>query len=344
MTFTRFLIVLATTVCWVPCLKAQPGAVDLAFDPGSTTDGAILAIAQLSEGKSIVAGEFQVMHSLLRGRVARLNPDGSVDTTFGNGLDGANNQVAALAVQPDGKVLIAGKFSTVNGVERNRIARLNADGSLDTSFGKGLEGTDGQILAVAVQADGKVLIGGVFSRVNGVLRNNFARLQPDGSLDAGFDVQFIYQEDPGVHAIVVLHDGRLLVSGGFRDISGIGRNKVARFHPDGSVDTEFTPNVFGEFSIVRTLAPQEDGKVIIGGQFTTVSGQSRGNVARLNFNGTLDTNFMAGLSGADTTVEAVAVQAGGKVLVAGYFNTMHDVTRPYIARLDVDGKRVGSYD
>jgi uncharacterized delta-60 repeat protein len=142
---------------------------------------------------------------------------------------GFHGGVAAVAVQPDGKVLIAGLFTTVNGTNRNSIARLNADGSLDGSFNPGT-GVNGTVSSVALQLDGKVLIGGSFTSVNGTNRNNIARLNANGSLDGSFD--------PGtgangiVRSIALQSDGKVLIGGDFTTVNGMVRPKVARLHGD----------------------------------------------------------------------------------------------------------------
>ena len=115
---------------------------------------------------------------------ARAQGPGSVDTSFDPG-SGANDIVRSVATQPDGKVLIGGYFTAVNGVTCNRTARLNANGSLDTGFNSG-SGANNIVLSVVVQPDGKILIGGGFTQVNGVTRSRIARLYADGSLDPSF--------------------------------------------------------------------------------------------------------------------------------------------------------------
>ncbi|HWX21059.1 MAG TPA: hypothetical protein VN578_14255, partial [Candidatus Binatia bacterium] len=111
------------------------------------------------------------------GWVARLNTNGSVDANF-NSASGANGAVNSIALQPDGKILIGGDFTAINGTTRNRIARLNADGNLDTSFDPG-SGADGSVHAIALQPDGNVFIGGDFTIVNGAVRPHLARLYAD---------------------------------------------------------------------------------------------------------------------------------------------------------------------
>jgi uncharacterized delta-60 repeat protein len=163
------------------CAAADPtpGDVDLSFNPGSAIDGTISEIAIQPDGKVLIAGNFITVAGTMRGGVARLNPDGSLDTSFLNGLTGANSSVTCVAVQADGKVLIGGYFTSVNGVSRNGIARLHMNGSLDTGFLNGIAGVGGDnasVFTLAVQADGRVLIGGRFTSVNGESRVNVARL------------------------------------------------------------------------------------------------------------------------------------------------------------------------
>src|SRR5205814_2343418 len=121
-----------------------------------------------------------------RGGIVRLNADGTTDHTFMNGLSGADAWISSVAVQSDGKVLIGGNFTTVNGVSCTRIARLNADGTLDSGFQCGVAGASVTLVySVALQSDDKVLIGGGFS-ANGESRSIVARLNVDGTLDSGF--------------------------------------------------------------------------------------------------------------------------------------------------------------
>jgi uncharacterized delta-60 repeat protein len=161
------------------------GTLDNSFDPGTGADDRVRAVAVQPDGKILIGGSFSTVNGVICNRIARLNSDGSLDTSFdpGSGLD---NAVRSVVVQADGKVLIGGDFTTVNDVARNRIARLNADSSLDTSFNPG-SGAGAVVYAMAVQPDGKVIIGGGFNTVNGVGRNHIARLNEDGSLDSTFD-------------------------------------------------------------------------------------------------------------------------------------------------------------
>jgi uncharacterized delta-60 repeat protein len=232
-------------------------------------------------------------------------------------------------------VVIGGDFTTVNGVTRNRIARLNGDGSLDTGFQNGMAGVAGAepyCFAVAVQSDGKVLIGGSFATVNGVARNCIARLNDDGSLDTGFQ-NGMAGANHRVLSVAVQSDGKVLIGGNFDTISGVARNRIARLNNDGSLDTGFMNGLSGADNSVSTVAVQSDGKVIIGGTFTAVNGGAPSRIARLNSDGSLDTGFLDGCSGADNGVFSVVAQSDGKVLLGGYFGTMNGVARNNVARL-----------
>ena len=166
------------------------GTLDLNFQPPVVVTGAVFSVAVAPDGKVLIAGDFTLVNGTNRNRIARLNQDGSLDIGFDPGA-GANAIVYAVAAQPDGKALIGGDFTTYNRTNRNRIARLNLDGSLDTSFEPGL-GPNNTVFALAPLHDGKVLIGGSFSSVSGLPRLGIARLAGDDPIDVTFQPNSIY--------------------------------------------------------------------------------------------------------------------------------------------------------
>src|SRR4030095_73808 len=153
---------------------------------GTGANGSVFTLAVQADGKILIGGDFTSFNGTSRNRFARLNSDGTLDTAFLSTGTGANDQVFALALQSDGKVLIGGFFTTVNNTTRNRIARLNSDGTLDTTFLATAAGANYSVRAIAVQSDGRVMIGGEFGNYNGAYRGNIARLKPDSSLDETF--------------------------------------------------------------------------------------------------------------------------------------------------------------
>lgn len=256
----------------------QDGSVDSSFNPGTGADSRVPVVAVQADGKVLLGGWFTSVNGVSRNRIARLNSDGSVDTSFDPGAGPVwsnDNYVWCVAVQPDGKVLIGGGLTSFNGVSQNRIARLNSDGSLDSSFNVG-SGANQEVYAVAMQSDGKVLIGGTFTSVNGLSRSRLARLNVDGSVDVGFSPNVAGP----VFSVAVQSDGRVLIGGNMGSVNGVIRMRVARIHANGTVDLSFDPGS-GPDNQVRSLALQSDGKVLVGGDFTTINGVARARIARL---------------------------------------------------------------
>ncbi len=259
--------------------------------------------------------------------VYALVPAGSIDVTFDVG-SGANGEVKTVAVQSDGKVIIAGDFTSYNGTPRNRIARLNSDGSLDSSFNVG-SGANGVVNAVAIQSDGKVLIGGNFTSYNGQGRNRIVRLDTDGSLDDSFNVGT--GANGVVNAIALQSDGKVLTGGDFTSYNDTNRNRIIRLNTDGSLDNTFDvgSGVNGE---VNTIAVESNGYVLIGGDFTTYNGIERNRVARLTSTESPEVLSLWGQKGTDGTVNALKVQSDGGILLGGGFNIYEEEGRSRVAR------------
>src|SRR5436853_314028 len=180
-------------------------------------------------------------------------------------LDGfdpnANGTVNVVVVQPDGKILIGGAFTTVLGVARNNIARLNTDGTLDTVFNPNANGT---VDSIAVQADGKILAGGAFHGANsigGQTRNRIDRLDATAGAADSFDPN----ANDVVVSIAVQADGKILTGGNFMSIGGQTRNHIARLDATTGLADSFNPNANDD---VFSIAVQADGKILAGGVFT----------------------------------------------------------------------------
>jgi len=294
------------------------GEVD-GFAGGGGADDRINCAVVQPDGKVLVAGRFGTIGSEPRNRIARLQSDGTVEPTdtFDTGT-GADGEVFAMALQPDGMILIAGDFASVGGEARGGIARLHPDGSIENTgtFDTGV-GADGAVRCVVLQQGGKILISGAFTHVAGVPRNRIARLNADGSLDLDFN--------PGangsVESIVVDASGHIVVGGEFTEIDGMARPHLARLFPDGSVEYTgtFDPGS-GPDAAVRTMSLQADGKLVIAGDFTGVDGQPRSGIARLLADGTLETTatFNAG-NEATGPMDMVMLLRDGGVLIGGGF-------------------------
>jgi uncharacterized delta-60 repeat protein len=321
------------------------GTIDTTFT-NTNANSKVLAVAIQPDGKVLIGGSFSAItpgnasSMFSHAFCARLNPDGTLDDDFNPGPD---YTVDTIALQPDGKVLIGGNFTQLKpnsafvAANRNHLARLNADGSLDANLDPN---ASSRIQAMAVQADGKILFGGLtFTSVGGQTRNGVVRLNTDGTLDAAFNPN----ANGRVLAIAVQpSDQKIIVAGSFTSIGGATYNYIARLNTDGSVDSTFNPNPNNQ---VYALAIQPDGKILVGGSFSFFTASdatttSRNNVARLNTDGTLDTNFDPG---ADSTVSALVLQSDGKILIGGYFGNFYTnggvigTARSSLARLNTDG-------
>ena len=304
----------------VVAMGVVPGELDGAF-ANPNIDGPVYATPLQADGKIVIGGTFTSVSGQTRQRVARLNADGSLDAGMNPTTNGT---VVSTTVLADGKVLIAGVFDIVASQNRVALARLDASGALDAAFNANL-GFNSTVITTQALADGRRIIGGNFVSVGGQTRNRVARLNADGSLDAGFI-------DPnvtggGVTESAIEPDGKIIIGGQFTSVGGQTRNYLARLNADGSLDTSFTAS---SNSTVESIALQADGKIILGGAFTMVSGQPRNRVARLNADGSLDTSFDPSVDG---TVYSTAIQPDGKVNVAGYFTSVRGQSRTSVARI-----------
>jgi uncharacterized delta-60 repeat protein len=313
----------------------QPGDLDLSFSGPASMSGSVVCVGIQPDGKFVVGGSFTNVNGSSRNSIARLNSDGSNDATFLNGLAGANGTIRTLAIQIDGKIVIGGEFTTVNGVARGRIARLNTDGTLDTGFQNGLAGANDAVYSLALQSDGKVVIGGPFIQVNGTGRSCVARLNTNGSLDTGF-LNGLAGADNTLISLALQSNGQVVIGGAFANVNGVARGGIARLNADGSLDTSFQNGSAGANGYVYSTAIQKDGKVLIGGDFTTVNGSTRTRLTRLNSNGGLDTGFGTS-TGANGIVWTIAQLADATVLAGGDFTSVNGTTRNRFARLDTSG-------
>ena len=200
------------------------GAPDDSFNIGAGASAIVWDVAIQPDGRILVAGAFDQFNDRKAGYLVRLNPDGSLDPGFQAG-SGADAEVLALALQKDGKILVGGKFTGVNGTACSRVARLNADGSLDTGF-KSSDGPNGTVQGLALQPDGKIILGGGFDSVGGAARHGVARLNADGSLDRTFNNG---EGASGyVWSVAVQPDGKVLVAGAFDSFAGAPSGRIVR--------------------------------------------------------------------------------------------------------------------
>lgn len=200
------------------------GTLDTGFDPGTGANFLVTCAAIQGDGKVLIGGYFNDFDGTTVVALARLNTDGSLDTGYNFGGAGMNNAVDAISLQPDGKALIGGLFTSYNATTRNRILRNNTDGSLDTGFNPGT-GANGEVLAIAQQSDGAVIIGGQFTSFNGNTHNRHCRITSSGAEDATWTTG----ANNVVNCLLWMPEGRLVVGGIFTNIAAAARNRITRF-------------------------------------------------------------------------------------------------------------------
>jgi len=273
----------------------------------------IYTAALQPDGKLVAAGTFESVDFQPAMNVTRLNADGRRDLTFNASID---DTAFSVAVQPDGKILLGGVFTNVNTVIQPALARLNPDGTLEANFHPvfydALSQSAGEVDGITLQADGKIVLGGIFTQIDGHPCTNLARLNWDGSVDTNFTAS----AGDDVTALAVQPDGRILVGGVFTNLNGAYRSALGRLNPDGTLDAAFDPQVADGQLItgVYALALQPDGKILAGGDFQHLGGRSQLFFGRINVDGSVDTNFNPSLSG---FVYAIGLQSDGKILAEG---------------------------
>lgn len=324
------------------------GSVDQTTADGTGFNNSVESLALQPNGAILAGGDFTAFNQYPFNYVGRLNADGSYDNTFLFNLAGANgtvNQVLSLAPGPgqtNGNAFIVGAFSQVNGVNEAGVARLDLDGTLDTTFNPG-SGADNIINAAAEQivaGSTFYVVGGGFANFDGYPAGGVARLTQSGTLDPNFNLGAGASEsNTTVRALAIDANNRILVGGDFTSFDNQTHHHLVRLNIDGSLDSNFLAfdGVSSEINgSVRAIVLQPDGEILIGGSFTNVNGGAYNAIARLNTDGTVDTNFNVG-AGCDNTVLAIALDSQNNILVGGEFSHASGVTRNAITRLNPNG-------
>jgi uncharacterized delta-60 repeat protein len=314
-------------------LTKTGGAVDTGFNQNLLADNTVLKIAKQLDGKLLLVGVFSRFGGVSRNGIVRVSAAGALDELFNPGT-GANGAIFDVAIQSDGKIVIVGAFTQFNGVARNRVARLNADGTLDTTYNVGT-GPNATVECVALQTVGaevRVVIGGQFGAVSGSTRSGVARLLTTGAVDTTFN-----NGGTGTNGIVrcVAVDSldRVLIGGDFttyRDSANThARSRIARLNSNGALETAFAASANGT---VRAIVVQTDQRILVGGNFSVLSSNARSFVGRILQNGGgIDSSFVPGVRvsvsevrpvSLNGEVRSIAVFSDGKIAIGGVFSRL----------------------
>lgn len=383
---------------------------DNAFKSDNVFNGEIKDIALQPDGKIVLVGKFTTVNGLPSKYIVRLNSDGTVDTTFdvGTGFSAYTHSnypyAGAVAVRPDGKILVGGDLGRYKNTYKKSLFLLNNDGTLDESFTMAsslgeftitniLLLRDGNILIangrhVAIfklnpdgskhltdfttrpdftitsgfpvidlklgcmveDNNGKILVGGLFDRVNNISYKNFVRLNANGTVDTtnpatGFGGPYTSSNlQQGVTSILPLSDGKLLVGGSFGRFANEPANGLVKLNPDLTKDTSFTGGIDNDssnlpriYSTAYLLLQHPDGDIVCSGAFANYNNVSCSGLVKFNADGVRNNTFNNICRGFDRAVTKLELQPDGKILAIGQFHAYNGENRNRILRLNADG-------
>lgn len=331
-------------LCFNTILFAQnAGDLDTSFNTGTGFNDIVRTLALQTDGKILVGGSFTEYNGQIQNRITKLNTNGSIFNIQTNDFEQAGEYINVITMQPNGMFLVGGGFLMYTGASFNRnIARGSSNQSGFYGFGNpGF--INGYISTIALQADGKILVGGNFTSYDGQARYSFARLLNNGALDMtiGDAVGYSNNTSSSINSIALQPDGKILVGGYFQEFNSKPRKCIVRLNTDGSTDTSFNPNYAWHIGFdngrVNTIVVQPDGKIIVGGTFSSYNGQTQNGITRLNTDGSIDTSFNIGTGFNQGYVHTIALQSNGKILVGGSFTQYNGQVQNYIIRLNSNG-------
>ncbi|HEY0428295.1 MAG TPA: FG-GAP-like repeat-containing protein [Pyrinomonadaceae bacterium] len=344
--------------------RAADDSLDTTFGSGgkvvtdfnNSTDW-LSSIAVQPDGKIVAIGD---IHPSNKYALARYNPDGTLDATFGNGgkvmtvIANVRESAAGLLILPDGKILISGSIELPSASDSSfALLRYNSDGSLDTTFGNGgivttnVGPDDDQAYRLALQSDGKIIAAGrrgIYFNPTEQRKGNvaLARYNPDGTLDTTFGnggkvvTDFGQGLESYAIALIIQPDGRIVIAGesGYEFL-------VARYNPNGILDATFgnggfsLANFSSNWDRASDAVLQSDGKIIVVGSAEVHSPYDNFALARYNPDGSFDQSFGNGgkiLMSTDGEINAAVLQSDGKIIALGTSNSTF-----LLLRLNVNG-------
>lgn len=299
----------------------------------------VRAIAPLADGKVLIGGNFTTG---MVGNISRLNADGTEDGSFLKG-SGFNGEVRTILVQSGGEILVGGDFTSYNTTPCNRFVRLNADGTVDGSFLTAMAaGANATVRCVAIEADGKILVGGNFTTFSGGTMEGLVRLTSAGARDISSPLTLPFEVSwgTGINGLITQDDGKIMVVGSFyaAPVASGFRSGVARLNANGNRDTSFDPDAglhsagaTNTLQLGETILRQPDGKYIIGGGFTAYDEHAVPRIVRVNANGSYDSSFIP--PAFNNNVTTLRRQPSGAIVVGGWFTSPVN----YMERLLLNG-------
>jgi Domain of unknown function (DUF5122) beta-propeller len=335
------------------------GSIDTTFNIGGTgftTNRSVTKIADDGGSRYHVGGSFTTYNGVSTPRFTILSTTGSIISGFspGTGFNNSVNDILPHYSFSTGAICVGG-FTSYNGVSYNRIAKVLYNGSISSTFsvGSGFNAT-----THAISSYNNVVVGGDFTTYQGTTRNRIIRLTGTGSIDTSFSIGSGF--DSTVHTIT--HDGamggRILVGGIFTSYNGTSQGSITRLISNGTIDGTFSTNIGSGFNDrVRAITIQYDGKILVGGDFSTFDGNFNNAITRLNSDGTIDGTFSTNIGGGFTkydinfdtnfTGKVYAIELdyyNNYIMVGGEFDSLDsNPVGPNIVKLNMDGTIASTY-
>jgi len=301
------------------------GNEDISFNNGNGFDNNVYVVIKDSNNKLMVGGQFlKYFNNVDKKYITRLKTDGYPDSQFQT-VHGFNKAVHSVELNQNNGILVGGEFTSFNGELVNRLALLKPNGEFDSSFyyAEGASSSNSSpytpyIYQILSQNDGKIMVSGMFSYYNNVSRSSMVRLQSDGTVDNTFGMN-LNTSVSSINAFAMQTDGKYIIGGSFTNaFFGANRNnRIARVLPDGWKDNTFITGS-GFNNTVYAIQLQPDGKCLVGGLFTSYNGTSKNSLARLNSDGSLDSNFPI-IFAAGSYVRTIELLPDSSIMVGGTF-------------------------
>ena len=270
-------------------------------------------IALFPDGSSLISATSATDNIFLK----KTNEDGTPNTSFNNNSSNfPTSAIYAIGITSN-IIIIGGAFLA------DRLKALNLDGTSATSFNANLgTGFGVNVIDIKIQSDNKILVGGSFTSFNNNTRNRLVRLESDGLEDGTFYTNLGAGFNGAVNSIVIQSDNKILVGGAFSFFNNNQRKGIVRLNSDGTEDTSFYTNLVAGFNgQVNVIRLQSSGKILVGGSFTLLNGNTRNRLVKLNEDGTEDVAFYTNLDGGfNNIVSTLGIFSNDKILVGGYFN------------------------
>ena len=235
-----------------------------------------------------------------------------------------------ITIDENGKIYVGGSFTSYKSVTNNRIIRLNPNGNKDTDFDNTTGFNTNTVYAITIDENGKIYVGGGFTQWKAVTNNRIIRLNPNGDKDTGF-VNTTGFNSGQVNSITIDENGKIYVGGTFTQYKSVTNNRIIRLNPNGDKDTDFD-NTTGFSDNVNSIVIDENGKILIGGSFTTYKSVTNNRIIRLNPNGDKDTDF-DNTTGFDSLVRPITIDENGKIYVGGDFNLYKSLAYNFLVKI-----------